>query len=174
MRIAVSADLHRSEPDGSDIPEAVIDAFAGADLIALCGDIGVAGTIERFATMAEVVAVRNETSADDGGGLAPDVTKVIRAEGTGLDIGLSFRLGEDLQVVDGVLVAAGGDVRLAVNEHFGAPVDVVLFGSTHAPMVCHADGILFVNPGSPTFADRRTVALVDIVGGVCHVQIVDV
>lgn len=174
MRIAVAADLHRSEPDGSDIPEAVIDTFTGADLIVLCGDIGVAGTVERLAAMAPVVATRNETNPDDGGGLVPETSTVFRPEGTGLDVGVSFGLGEDLGVVDGVLVAHSGDARLAVDEHFGAPVDIVLFGGTHAPMICHADGILFVNPGSPTFAERRTVALVDIVGGIAHAQIVDV
>lgn len=174
MRIGVAADLHRSADDGSDLPEALLDAFSTAELIVLCGDIGVAGTIERLAQIAPVTAVRNPASDDDGGGKAPDTTAVIRPAGTGLAFGLTFSLAPPLQVEEGRIGATGAGIRAGVEIQFGTAVDVVLFGSTHAPLVAHADGILFVNPGSPTFAEKPTVAVLDALGGTCHVEIVDV
>ncbi len=39
-------------------------------------------------------------------------------------------------------------------------MDVVLFGDTHHELICEFDGVLLVNPGSPTYpARRRTNAL---------------
>ena len=37
-----------------------------------------------------------------------------------------------------------------VESVFGAPVDIVIFGRTLEALVEEHDGILFVNPGSPT------------------------
>lgn len=174
MRIGVAADLHRSAEDGSDLPDKLLDAFATAQLIVLCGDIGVAGTIRRLEKVAPVVAVRNPASDEDGGGKAPSITEVIRPPEAGLTFGVSFSLSPPLGIEDGRIVASGAGVRAGVELQFGTPADVVLFGSTHFPIVAHADGVLFVNPGSPTFAERPSVALLDASGGTCHVEIVDV
>ena len=38
----------------------------------------------------------------------------------------------------------------ALEESFGEPVESVVFGHTHFPMVETHRGIVFVNPGSPT------------------------
>src|SRR5436309_8480256 len=67
-RIGVIADNHSRATDGSDVPQAVLDAFAGVDLIVHCGDAGSWGTLDRLATVAPVVAVKgghNGSSEDD-------------------------------------------------------------------------------------------------------------
>lgn len=174
MRIGVAADLHRSADDGSDLPAPLIDLFSTVDLIALCGDIGVAGTVDRLAKLAPVVAVRNPASPDDGGGRAPRIAAVVRPAEAGLSFGLTFSLRGALSIDEGRIVATGAGVRAAVEVQFDTAVDVVLFGSTHAPLVAHAEGIFFVNPGSPTFAERRTAAVLEAESGICQVDIVDV
>lgn len=174
MRIGVAADLHRSAEDGSDLPAKLLDAFSTAQLIVLCGDIGVAGTITRLEEIAPVVAVRNPASEEDGGGKAPATLEVLRPPETGLTFGVTFSLSPPLGVDEGRIVATGSGIKAGVELQFGTPADVVLFGSTHSPMVAHADGILFVNPGSPTFAERPSVAVLDAAAGTCHVEIVDV
>src|SRR2546428_12642907 len=67
-RIGVIADNHSQTADGSDVPQAVLDAFAGVDLIVHCGDAGSWGTLDRLATVAPVVAVKgghHRSSAGD-------------------------------------------------------------------------------------------------------------
>ena len=42
----------------------------------------------------------------------------------------------------------------AVKKVFGANLDIVVFGHTHASIVEDHQGILFVNPGSPSLPDQ--------------------
>jgi len=46
----------------------------------------------------------------------------------------------------------GSDI---VQRKFGHSVDVVVFGDTHEELICWYDGILFINPGSPTYPGRK-------------------
>ena len=68
-----------------------------------------------------------------------------------------------------------------LTRKFGEPVDVVAFGDTHEELVEWRDGVLFVNPGSPTYPGRRhvpgtlgTVALMHIDNGSVDARIVDI
>ncbi len=49
---------------------------------------------------------------------------------------------------------------------FGKPVDIVVFGYTHEAMVETHQGVLFVNPGSPSLVKQNTrlgtVAILEI------------
>ena len=61
------------------------------------------------------------------------------------------RLNDD--VIPGIIAARHfpeGAVSKMVEGVFGTPVDIVVFGRTLEAMVEEHDGILFVNPGSPT------------------------
>src|SRR5215470_15183948 len=59
-RIGLIADTHGRRDDGSDLPDAVLQAFAGVDLIVHCGDIGNPGILNRLETVAPVLAVPGE------------------------------------------------------------------------------------------------------------------
>ena len=59
-KIGVIADTHGCREDGSDLPEQVLDAFAGVDLIVHCGDIGNLAILDRLETVAPVLALRGE------------------------------------------------------------------------------------------------------------------
>jgi putative phosphoesterase len=57
-------------------------------------------------------------------------------------------------------------------------VDVVVFGGTHREMVAHYEGVLFVNPGSPTLPARPrdgglgTLAILEIRNSMATVEII--
>ena len=53
-------------------------------------------------------------------------------------------------------------------------MDVVVFGGSHVPCVASAAGILFVNPGSPSLAEERSVGILDVGDGVAAAQILAV
>ena len=55
---------------------------------------------------------------------------------------------------------------MELQEIFGKPVDIVVFGYTHEAMVETHQGVLFVNPGSPTMVKQimkpGTVAILEL------------
>ena len=58
--------------------------------------------------------------------------------------------------------APEGIVRRVLAEFFGTPLDVLVFGHSHQPFCGRQDGLLLLNPGSPTdrrYAKNHTVAL---------------
>jgi uncharacterized protein len=171
-RIGLLADTH-CERDGRKLPAAVFDAFADVQLILHLGDCGDAGALDQLGGRAPVVATRG---ADDA---AQDVryaaTRVIAA--ASLIIGAVFDLARTgISVSEGDLSApSAGDVATILAKTFGRPLDVVLFAATHAPLVAHHGGILFVNPGSATLPARPgpgTVAVLSVSGAVASVEVV--
>ena len=73
-----------------------------------------------------------------------------------------------------------GDARHLMKRKFGSPVDVVVFGDTHEELVCVCDGVLIVNPGSPTYPGRRhargslgTLGLLEVDGRTASVRLID-
>jgi putative phosphoesterase len=58
------------------------------------------------------------------------------------------------------------DISRAMRHYFGRMVDIVVCGDTHMEQVHERDGVLFVNPGSPTLPRqvRRlgTVAVLEV------------
>ena len=62
------------------------------------------------------------------------------------------------------LVLPASEGKELLRRKFGQPVDIVLFGDTHHHLVCALDGILVINPGSPTYPARRKPGLLGTVG----------
>ncbi len=65
------------------------------------------------------------------------------------------------------------------KRKFQQPVDVVIFGDTHEELIRLRDGVLVVNPGSPTYPGRRhppgslgTVGLLEVQGATASVSLV--
>ena len=53
------------------------------------------------------------------------------------------------------LVLPDSNGREFMARKFKEPVDVVLFGDTHEELIVEWDGVLIMNPGSPTYPGRR-------------------
>ena len=61
---------------------------------------------------------------------------------------------------------AGASIPAELQNIFGEPVDIVVFGYSHEAMVETHQGVLFVNPGSPTMVAQvmklGTVGMLDL------------
>jgi putative phosphoesterase len=198
-RIGFLSDDHNANEDGSDLPAEVLAAFEGVDLIVHLGHMGMRdmfarGTLDRLATVAPVLAVRDQSTAPDGtkiitpaeGERVKGLTRVLNVNG--LRIGAVHNLalppGPELVAPPGGLPELNGlPIRDVLQQKFGAEVDVVAYASTHRAAAVLANGILFVNPGSPTYpkgpgyaAGQRqlgTVGILDVSSGVPIFEIVD-
>src|SRR5919198_2166166 len=70
-RIGFLSDDHNANEDGSDLPAEVLAAFDGVDLIVHLGHMGMRdmfarGPLDRLASVAPVLAVRDQSTAPDG------------------------------------------------------------------------------------------------------------
>src|SRR5262245_61895451 len=172
VRIGLLADTH-CERDGRRLPDAVFEAFAGVQLILHLGDCGDPSALDDLARLAPVLATRGGDDAAQDGRYA--AARVIAAGA--LTMGAIFDLtAAGLGLVDGRLsVVPPERVGASLAGHFGRPVDVVLFAATHAALVAHLGGVLFVNPGSATLPappGSSSVAVLDVKGAVASVEVV--
>ena len=177
-RIGLIADNHSRTDDGSDLPDGVMRAFDGADLILHLGDAGSWGTFDRLATIAPVLAVLGGHNGPD-----PDV-RVRGLSRTETIDGLRVGMVHDL-VARGVTSESAPALKFtaapreSLRALFGADIDVLAYAGTHVPRIAWADGMLLVNPGSPTLPNDRPkgalgrVALIEIDGGVASARVVD-
>src|SRR5262249_58923145 len=116
----------------------VARAFDGVGLVLLCGDLQTVRVLDQLEQIAPVRAVRGNTDPP----------------------------AEPPRLVDGPLVVETGDTRIAVfraepgtGDAAVSGADVVVYGSTHEPVVKVVNGAIFVNPGRPTLAAPRSRAV---------------
>lgn len=177
-RIGFLADTHSNRSDGSDLPDSVLAAFDGVDLIVHLGDVGRKGILDRLEAVAPVwVKV-----ADKGFAPRTDEDHPVRviAAGDG-GIGLTFGIGKvhaSLKTGDDGLIAFGGDDLTKVfHRRFGLPVTAVAFGGTHIGTCQDHGGVTWFNPGSPnmpTPPHPGTVAVADLASGRPVVELVEI
>ena len=152
MKTGLISDTH-SPAMGEHPPEEVARAFEGVDLILHAGDIYSSACLDWLEEIAPVLAVEVPPAPCVGD---PRVARKRVVEIGGRPVGLVHDLvitGHGFEVAPGILGAqVGEDEPLAeyLLDFFGERVEAVVFGDTHIPMVERHQGILFVNPGSPT------------------------
>jgi putative phosphoesterase len=166
-KVGFLADTHSNKPDGSDLPDEVLAAFKGVDLIVHLGDVGRKGILDRLGEVAPVWV-----PFGDDKGYVPHVardgepTKVLDGA-----VGLTFNLtkpDKKISVTQGaptIIGYADGGLPALLQRRFKTDVRVVAFGGTHVAHAEERDGVLFVNPGSPTLpSDGATgsVAVLDL------------
>lgn len=144
MKIGFLADTHSNKADGSDLPDAVLAAFKGCDRIVHLGDVGRKAILDRLASVAPVWV-----QSEDRKGYVPLAGgETVKAfEGCGLTFNLA-QPDKKISVGDTITFADAMDKLLL--KRFKEEVSVVAFAATHAPYNAVHDGVLFVNPGSPT------------------------
>jgi hypothetical protein len=156
LRIGIVADTHCD--DNRPLPEAVLAALAGSDLIVHCGDITAFSVLDRLESLAPVIAVRGDTDRGDDPRLA-DRARVIEAGR--FRIGVTF----DLKLPPGVL--PGEDhpqTRELIQKTFAGQVDMVVAAATHVGSLHRWLDTWILNPGSPTLPANgiKSVAVVEI------------
>lgn len=182
MKVGLISDTH-SAGSGRDLPQQVFQALAGVDLILHCGDLECLGVLDNLETLAPVLAVRGYEDPTEEGDRLATVTRVVPVEG--VNIGMVH----DIQwPTPGIPTSPDGTslqlphkgTRELLAKKFGQQIDVVVFGDTHEELICYCDGMLLVNPGSPTYPGRRhapgslgTLALLDVTQGAVDVRLID-
>ena len=182
MKIGLISDTH-SAGSGRDLPAKVLKALDSVDLILHCGDLECLGVLDYLETVAPVLAVRGYEDPREPGGRLADATRVVHAGGVAIGMihDIQWPGPKIATTGDGTgLVLPQGQAAETLARKFGQPVDVVLFGDTHEELVCRWDGILIVNPGSPTYPGKRhrqgalgTVGLLEIDGEEAGARIIN-
>ena len=149
MRIGLVSDTHVPEATPELWPQ-VFDAFAGVDCIFHGGDVHEFDLLDQFERIAPVYCARG--NGEDGSGGRPiqpqdDRVKYVWVhEFDGLRIGLTHYIPVDQSTPDDY------SMQPWVDRYFdGVAPDIIVFGDTHVEVVRTVDGILCVNPGSPTY-----------------------
>ncbi|MYC31232.1 MAG: metallophosphoesterase family protein [Chloroflexi bacterium] len=179
--VGLISDTH-SAGSGTDLPDVVMEALQGVDLILHCGDLECLGVLDYLETVAPVLAVRGYEDPNETGERLAPATRVVAVEDVriGMVHDIQWPTPRIPTTPDGTgLAFPPGKSSDIVARKFGEPVDVVLFGDTHEELVCWHDGTLFINPGSPTYPGRRhkpgslgTLGLLRIDGRSVEIEIV--
>ena len=192
MRIGLIADTR--VPGGApEVPQEVIRAFEGVDLILHAGGIHVPEVLDWLERIAPVKAVgrvhsghaeRPEPlSLENEGDPRSAQQQVFQLEGHTIGLVNNLELGEfSDEIYPGGIEAQlrrrpNLSLSTIVEEFFGTPVDIVVFGRTLYTMVEEHQGILFINPGSPTLPKNLmklgNVAILHLTPGGREARIID-
>jgi putative phosphoesterase len=180
MKIGVISDTHIPSA-GPEPPAEVVTAFAGVDLILHAGHAYVPSCIE---WLEQIAPVRSSESWVEGSG--ESLTRngrlqVLELEGhiVGMAHELILRSLSDDVLPGAIEKSFPGDesIAAALEQIFGKPVDIVVFGYTHEAMVEVHEGVLLVNPGSPSLVGQQvrlgTVAILDVTSEGREARIID-
>ncbi len=179
MRIGLISDTH--VPGGApDVPPQVVTAFEGVDLILHAGNIYRPDTLDWLERIAPVRAAgaiygdRMETPTAHAMECAGDPRvaqqQVMELEGHRIGVVNNLLMdGFSDELLPGVIAAHNlpeGSLPAMVEDYFGAALDVVVFGRTLHALIEEHQGLLFVNPGSPSLPRQMrrlgTVAILEL------------
>ena len=141
VTIGVVSDTHLPR-FGRQLPKALVDGLRSARVqrIVHCGD----HTSDLAVTLLEEIAPVDAVAGNNDG---PDI--VAR-----FDWKTIVRIGRvRIGLVHGDQGPGRTTPERALRSFSGDSVDVICFGHSHQPYLAHHNGILLLNPGSPT--DRR-------------------
>jgi putative phosphoesterase len=150
MRIGLISDTHIPEACQELWPQ-VVAAFRGVDLILHAGDVYELRVIDELNELAPVYVARGNGDEGSGGrAVQPDDERVRDAWSFllgGVKIGLTH-------------VVPVPKIARILGRHFpdGKP-EVLVYGDTHVEAIDIIDGVLCVNPGSPTYPHNLNTQL---------------
>ena len=173
MKIGLISDTHIPEARPV-LWEQIFDAFRGVDLILHGGDIHELFVLDALETIAPVYAARG--NGEDGSGGRPvqpadaRVQDVWLLELGGLQVGLTHEI--PIPEMPPLFTVERWVKRLFPEKR----PDVLVYGHTHVEQIDTIDGILCVNPGSPTYphglnVQLGTIGFLDIDDGVAQASI---
>lgn len=155
IRIGLIADTQIPR-DARILPPHVKEALKDVDLILHAGDIYLPRVLDELETIAPVLAARG--NGDKNFPRDPRLKDNHVLEIAGLNLGLTHMMNYPVSPVY--------SFDKEMESKFGKRMDIIIFGDTHVATVEEYDGILLVNPGSPTLPDLRfelgTVGLLEI------------
>ena len=155
MKVGVISDTHNPSVGVAPPPEVAI-AFQGVDLILHAGDIYVPSCLDWLEKIAPVYAVELEAEAQfKEDPRVVSKTRVLHLEGH--TIGITHDLlvpGMAQEITEFSPLSKhfpqDADLSAALSTVFDAAVDIAIFGHTHYAIIEEFQGILMLNPGSPS------------------------
>lgn len=180
MKIGVISDTHIPAA-GNEPPAEVVTAFEGVDLILHAGHAYVPACIEWLQRIAPVQSSESWVVGSGESLTRHGRLQVLELEGhtVGMAHELILRsLGDDvLPGTIGRSFPRDESLAATLEQIFGKRVDVVVFGYTHEAMVEFHDGVLLVNPGSPSLVRQQvrlgTVAILELTPTGSEARIID-
>jgi putative phosphoesterase len=163
MKIGLISDTHIPEAM-QQLPSQVRTVFTGVDLILHAGDLHCLDVLNWLEEIAPVLACRG--NGDDGSGGRPVVPEDPRLRDTVVVRGAGFTIGLVHDVLD-PHEFPHWPIERTMEVYFGRHTDLIVCGHTHVECINHYNGVLVINPGSPTFphnysAQPGTVALLTL------------
>ncbi|MEE8397536.1 MAG: metallophosphoesterase family protein [Desulfobacterales bacterium] len=146
MKIGLISDTHIPEA-GDCLPEKIKEVFRDTELILHAGDLHILDVLDWLEDIAPVKAARGNGDEGMGGrSIVPEDPRILPAHVLhiqGIRIGLthSIPLPEEVSWIP---------LAKTMDRLFGGAVDVIVFGDSHVDYIKQHDGVLLVNPGSPT------------------------
>lgn len=139
MLIGLVSDTHIPR-DVADLPTTLAPVFQGVDLILHAGDIYVSAVLDELEKLAPVLAARG--NGDHRLTTDPRVKDSVLLQINGLTLGMAHAI--EYPELPWYPIERG------TQRYFGGPVDILVFGDSHVPVVEKHKGMLMVNSGSPT------------------------
>lgn len=160
LRIGAIGDTHRSSRNRRPLPRQLLEALETVDLILHLGDVNAAWVLDELQQIAPVRAVQGNNDE-------PDLLRELPLEHY-LMVG-EQRIG----------MIHGHGTRSTAREtalaRMAGVVDCAVYGHSHRPECVTRDGLLMVNPGSPTqrrYAPSHTYAMM-VIEEQIHAEIVE-
>jgi putative phosphoesterase len=156
VRIGLISDTHIPEARAELWPQ-VFDAFRGVDLILHAGDVHEMRVIEQLEEVAPIRVARG--NGDDGSGGRPALPEderlreVWSLEAGGVRIGITHVV--PIPEMPPHLTLARTLERLFPDHR----PDVIVYGDSHVEAIDVIEGVLCVNPGSPTLPHNLATQL---------------
>ena len=177
LRIGLISDTHLTDPE-TDLDARVYATFAGVDLILHTGDIYATWVLDRLEVVAPVLGVQAYPDPPD-----PRLQPRRVLELDGLKVALTHNIGSPETPINcdrDLVFPERPHVRDILAKYFGhEDIDVVAFGDTHEELVLTHEGVLFINPGSPTYPGIKhavnspgTIAMMEISQGTVEARII--
>ena len=167
VRVGVVADTHIPHKIKT-MPEGVLRAFQGVDLILHAGDLDEMCALDDLRPLAPVIlAVRGNVHVQFGTWSSPHLPKAVHLWIKGHHIVLNHGIPYLVRAMAYKLLGMFGVGDVALNQclirdqHRAFPdADLIVFGHSHCAIVERRGKTLFVNPGAPVRADPRDVSSV--------------
>ncbi len=154
MKIGIISDTHIANKTTQKIPQEILEAFRGVDMIIHTGDILDLSVLDELKKVcANVKAV--------WGNMDPEETRKILPQKEIIKIG-KYKIG----IMHGY--GHPGNLTDLLDKEFKADgVDIIVFGHSHSPFNEKKGNVIFFNPGSPTdkiFAPYNSYGIIEING----------
>ncbi len=166
MKIGLISDTHLS----GRVPQAILKALAGVDLILHAGDLTTLDVLRHLGTIAPVTAVQGNMDLP-GVMLSLPLTAIVEAEGRRIGLIHGHHVPHPDRVLAQPLDFEAMHAYL-LSEFREEGVECIVYGHTHQAHVATVDNVLLVNPGSATRSKVNSIGTLTVSPAALRAEIV--